>query len=295
VTSRRVNAGDYVSPGTVLFDIADLSNVWIMFDAYESDLQFLHEGEKISFTVQALPGNNYSAKIIFIDPVIDPVTRVAGVRAETNNGTKKLKPGMFATGIVLSPASGYKDNLVIPRSSVLWTGKRSVVYVKQPGSVDPAFKIREIELGPMLGDSYLVKDGLMEGEEIVTQGTFSVDAAAQLEGKPSMMNSSIGKVINGQDHGNLQAEQAMRYESFEVSGNCEMCKDRIEAAAKSVRGVSVALWDIGTKNLRVGFDSAVTTLDAIQKAIADAGHDNFKYRAPDEVYNKLPEFCLYRK
>ena len=201
VISRRVNTGDYVSQGTVLFDIADLSKVWIMFDAYESDLQFLNEGEKISFTIQALPGNNYSGKIIFIDPVIDPVTRVAGVRVEANNGSGKLKPGMFVTGIVLSSAEGYKNNLVIPRSSVLWTGKRSVVYVKQPGSADPVFKMREIELGPVVDDSYIVMEGLMEGEEIVTRGTFSVDAAAQLEGKPSMMNSSGGIVSDGHDHG----------------------------------------------------------------------------------------------
>jgi len=203
VISRRVNTGDYVSQGTVLFDIADLSEVWIMFDAYESDLQFLNEGEKISFTIQALPGNNYSGKIIFIDPVIDPVTRVTGVRVEANNGSGKLKPGMFVTGIVLSSAEGYKNNLVIPRSSVLWTGKRSVVYVKQPGSADPVFKMREIELGPVVDDSYIVMEGLMEGEEIVTRGTFSVDAAAQLEGKPSMMNSSGGIVSDGHDHGNM--------------------------------------------------------------------------------------------
>ena len=96
---------------------------------------------------------------------------------------------MFATGIVSTTLDEYRDNIIIPRSSVLWTGKRSVVYVKQPGTSEPIFKLREIGLGPMLGESYVVTDGLTEGEEIVTNGTFSVDAAAQLEGKPSMMNS----------------------------------------------------------------------------------------------------------
>jgi Cu(I)/Ag(I) efflux system membrane fusion protein len=188
VTTRRVNDGDHVSVGTILFDIADLSKVWIMFDAYESDLQFLHTGEKLSFTLQALPGIDFSGNIIFIDPVIDPVTRVAKVRVETGNQAGKLKPEMFATGIVSSTLTEYTDNVVIPKSAVLWTGKRSVVYVKQPGSEEPVFKIREVELGPMLGESYVITDGLSEGEEIVTKGTFSVDAAAQLEGKPSMMN-----------------------------------------------------------------------------------------------------------
>jgi membrane fusion protein, copper/silver efflux system len=188
VTDRLVNTGDYVSQGTPLFKIADLSKVWVLFDAYESDLQFLHKGEKVKFTLQALPGNDYSGSIVFIDPVIDPITRVAKVRVETGNQSGKLKPEMFATGIVSSTLGEYPNNIIIPRSAVLWTGKRSIVYVKQPGTDEPIFKIREIGLGPMLGESYVITDGLSEGEEIVTSGTFSVDAAAQLEGKPSMMN-----------------------------------------------------------------------------------------------------------
>jgi Cu(I)/Ag(I) efflux system membrane fusion protein len=187
VTARRVNSGDHVSQGTVLFDIADLSKVWVMFDAYESDLQFLRRGEKLSFTLQAFPGIDYSGTIAFIDPVIDPVTRVAKVRVETTNQAGKLKPEMFATGIVTTTLNEYPNNVVIPKTAVLWTGKRSVVYVKQPGD-EPVFKLRIIGLGPMLGESYVITDGLTEGEEIVTSGTFSVDAAAQLEGKPSMMN-----------------------------------------------------------------------------------------------------------
>lgn len=190
VIARRVNTGDHVSVGTVLFEIADLSKVWIMFDAYESDLPFLHIGEKLSFNLQALPGIDFAGNIIFIDPVIDPVTRVAKVRVETENQSGKLKPEMFATGIASSTLAEYTNNVVIPKSAVLWTGKRSVVYVKQPGSDEPVFKIREVELGPMLGESYVIMNGLSEGEEVVTQGTFSVDAAAQLEGKPSMMNRS---------------------------------------------------------------------------------------------------------
>jgi Cu(I)/Ag(I) efflux system membrane fusion protein len=193
VIARRVNTGDHVSEGTVLFDIADLSKVWIMFDAYESDLQFLHVDEKLSFNLQALPGTDFTGSIIFIDPVIDPVTRVAKVRVETGNQSGKLKPEMFATGIVSSTLTEYSDDVVIPKSAVLWTGKRSVVYVKLPGSEEPVFKIREVDLGPMLGESYVITGGLSEGEEIVTSGTFSVDAAAQLEGKPSMMNPMGGK------------------------------------------------------------------------------------------------------
>jgi Cu(I)/Ag(I) efflux system membrane fusion protein len=184
IIARRVNNGDHVDQGTILFDVTDLSHVWVMFDAYESDLPFIKTGDRLTFTIQALPGINF---------MIDPVTRVAKVRVEINNESGRLKPEMFATGIVKANLDQYRNKLVIPRSSVLWTGTRSIVYIKQPDIDEPVFKMREIELGPSLGNSYIVVNGLDEGEEIVTNGTFSVDAAAQLEGKPSMMNPGGGK------------------------------------------------------------------------------------------------------
>jgi len=192
VTAKRVNTGDHVGEGSVLYEISDLSHVWVLFDAYESDLPFLNKGNKITFSVQALPETKFTGVIAFIDPVIDPLTRVAKVRIEINNQSGKLKPEMYATGIVEANLDKYNDKLVIPRSAVLWTGKRSIVYVKLPGTDAPVFKIREIGLGPALGNSYVVTDGLKEGEEIVTEGAFSVDAAAQLEGKPSMMDPKKG-------------------------------------------------------------------------------------------------------
>ena len=196
VTAKRVSTGDHVSEGTVLFDVANLSRVWVLFDAYESDLPFLKVGNAITFNFQALPGKSFSANIRFIDPVIDPVNRVAKVRVEVSNAGGMLKPEMFATGIVKANLNEFNGKLVIPRSAVLWTGKRSVVYVKQPGNKEINFKMREIEIGPMLGNSYVVESGLTEGEEIVTEGTFSVDAAAQLAGKPSMMNRSTDQPQN---------------------------------------------------------------------------------------------------
>jgi len=202
ITARRVNNGDYINQGTVLFEVADLSKVWVMFDAYESDLQFLKKGDNLEFTVQALPGVKFAGTIAFIDPVIDPVTRVAKVRIEAENQSGTLKPEMFVTGIVKARLDGDRNMLVIPRSAVLWTGARSIVYVKQANTDEPVFKMREIGLGPMLGNSYVITDGLVEGEEIVTQGAFSVDAAAQLEGKPSMMNSRSEKISTDHKHSN---------------------------------------------------------------------------------------------
>lgn len=327
VTARRVNNGDYVSQGSVLYEVSDLSRVWILFDGYESDLPFLKKGDKIDFTIQALPGASFSGSIMFIDPMIDPVNRVAKVRVEIKNPGGKLKPEMFATGLVKANLSEFKDKLVIPRSAVLWTGKRSIVYVKQPNIDEPVFKIREIELGPQLGNSYVVLDGLADGEEIVTQSAFSVDAAAQLEGKPSMMNPSGGKKassmpgmvmpgdvnsednkstpvntkpaesndMSGMDMGSGSEKTKTEHQMVNVSGNCDMCKERIETTAKSVTGVASAEWSAETKMLHVQFDGGKTNLDDIQKAIAKVGHDTEKYKATDAAYKALPECCKYRK
>ncbi|OIO59430.1 MAG: efflux transporter periplasmic adaptor subunit [Candidatus Marinimicrobia bacterium CG1_02_48_14] len=308
VTARRVNSGDYVNQGSVLFEISDLSRVWVLFDAYESDLPFLKQGDKIDFTLLALPGTSYSGTVRFIDPVIDPTNRVAKIRVEMSNPGAKLKPEMFATGIVKSNLEEFKDKLVIPRSAVLWTGKRSIVYVKQAGE-EPVFKIREIELGPQLGYSYVVTDGLTDGEEIVTEGAFSVDAAAQLEGKPSMMNPLGGMVSIGHNHNsgdavseeehsshqNQQSSETEVHEMLKVAGKCDLCKERIETAAKSVAGVTKAEWRAETQQLHLSFLSTKTTVDQVAKAIAAVGHDTEKFKASDSVYKTLPECCLYNR
>ena len=188
IMSRRVNEGDYIMQGDVLYEVADLSKVWGLFDAYESDLPWIRIGLKVEFTAQALPGKKFEGKITFIDPFINPMTRVAKVRIELSNPAAELKPEMFINGIVQSSLKGDASKMTIPQTAVLWTGTRSVVYVKLPDTEIPTFRLREVTLGAAMKDTYVIEEGLAEGEEIVTHGTFSVDAAAQLAGKPSMMS-----------------------------------------------------------------------------------------------------------
>lgn len=199
VISREVTKGSYVNKGSLLFKIADLKNVWALFDAYESDLPFLRTGQKITFTVASLPGRDFSSSISFIDPWIDPETRTAAVRAEVQNAQLELKPGMFVNGNVKSTLNVNEKALVIPATAVLWTGKRSVVYVKVQNAEFPAFEMRQIVTGPSMGEYYVVKSGLQEGEEVVTNGVFAIDAAAQLSGKYSMMNLPHDKTIPAPD------------------------------------------------------------------------------------------------
>ena len=203
VVARNVSAGDYVQKGQSLFEVANLDQLWVVFDAYESDLPWIQEGNEIRFTVESLPGQTFTSEVTFIDPVISPQRRVAEVRTEVKNDqtashrvhggsglatVDKLKPQMFAQGVLESVLPGVENALVIPKTAVLWTGKRAVVYVKQPEVEQPTFTYREVILGPEAGGYYLVNEGLEVGEEVVANGVFKIDAAAQLQGKVSMMN-----------------------------------------------------------------------------------------------------------
>ena len=206
VMHRNVSVGDYVKEGQPLFKVTDLAKVWVMFDAYESDLPWISVGDKIQFSVKVLPGKNFEGEVSYIDPFITEKSRVAKVRVEVENPERKLKPEMFVQGKLYSDMAKDGKKIIIPKTSVLWTGKRAVVYVKVPGKDKPVFEHRQIELGPETGQSYVVAEGLSAGEEIATNGVFKIDAAAQLAGKPSMMNPGGGKASNGHDHGSHSGE-----------------------------------------------------------------------------------------
>jgi Cu(I)/Ag(I) efflux system membrane fusion protein len=201
VTQRKVTMGDYVKEGSPLFEVTNLSRVWVMFDAYETDLPWISVNDKIDFNIEAMPAKKFSGKVSYIDPVINPKTRVAQVRVITNNPGQALKPEMFVTGKLISQKAGSSDELLIPKTSILWTGKRAVVYVKVPNREIPSFIYREITLGPEAGGYYVVAEGLSEGERIAANGVFKIDASAQLAGKPSMMNPAGGKISTGHNHG----------------------------------------------------------------------------------------------
>lgn len=190
VTSRRIAVGDYVRQGQVLFDIVNLNQVWVLFDAYEEDLANIRLGDRVEFTTPALPNRTFTTRITYIDPVIDPKMRTAALRAEVSNGSGLLKPEMLVRGVIQSRLSA-QEKLMVPKSAVMWTGPRSVVYIKVPNASVPSFRYREVSLGDALGNSYLIEEGLEPGEEVVTYGNFAIDAAAQLNNQQSMMNKVV--------------------------------------------------------------------------------------------------------
>ncbi|SDA74900.1 membrane fusion protein, Cu(I)/Ag(I) efflux system [Algoriphagus alkaliphilus] len=231
VVQRNVAVGDYVSTGTVLFNVVNLNKLWVLLDAYESDLQFLNLGNEINFSVAGFPGDEFKAKITFIDRLINPNTRAASVRAEITNSGQKLKPEMFVTARIRTNAKSAASGISVPRTAVLWSGKRSVIYVKIPDAEMPTFEMREVTLGPRMGDNYIIEAGLQAGEEIVTNGVFAIDAAAQLSGQFSMMNRPKTKSLEvSQEFRDQITSVADAY--FLVKNN--LVKDNLSESQKSL-------------------------------------------------------------
>ena len=228
VTMRHVAEGDYVKVGSPLFRVVDLSHVWVMFEAYETDLPWLNINDPVTFSVPSQPGKEFRGKISFIDPVLDPMTRIANVRVAVSNPDDKLKPEMFADGIVHASISGEGKQILIPKTALLWTGKRSVVYVKIPGTEEPRFEYREITIGPETGNNYVVESGLKTGEEIAVNGVFSIDASAQLSGEISMMNPEGGKISTGHNHANMD----MGNQTEQSAGTSEHVRPKQDEAKK---------------------------------------------------------------
>jgi Cu(I)/Ag(I) efflux system membrane fusion protein len=249
VIHKHTTEGMYVNTGTPIYTIADLSRLWIMLDAYESDLSWIRYGQEVEFSTEAYPGQVFRGKISFRDPILNAKTRTVKVRLNVDNPDGKLKPGMFVRSILrtkvaqggaaMDPelagrwicpmhpsivkeqpdkcdicemdlvateslfATVSEPNeppLVIPATAPLITGKRAVVYVRLPNTDKPTFEGRQVVLGPRAADYYLVKEGLAEGEIVVTNGNFKIDSALQIQAKPSMMS----------------AESSLQYEIFEV-------------------------------------------------------------------------------
>ena len=196
VIEKMVTQGQYVEAGMELFEIADLSQLWVVLEAYESDVPFLKIGDEVTFTTQAQPGETFRAKVSFINPTLDPMSRTVAVRAVVDNSDRRLKPDMFVDATMNARGAQKSDaaegSLLAPESAVLITGKRAVVYVQLPSDDGPLFEGREVELGPKVGGYYVIRSGLSEGEIVVTYGAFKLDSELQIQAKPSMMSPEGG-------------------------------------------------------------------------------------------------------
>jgi len=176
VTERPANAGLNVDPATKLFTIVDLSNVWIVADVYERDLQRVHQGTRATVTTTAFPERPLEGKIGFIDPQLNAATRTAKIRVEVVNPRGDLRPGMYAD--VTFETAAAAPVLAVPKEAVQHVADRQVVYVSSPNDT-VTFIEREVRLGSGVGEQVEVLSGLSAGERIVSKGSFSVRAEVE--------------------------------------------------------------------------------------------------------------------
>ncbi len=151
VSEKLAEQGDYVKQGQTLLKITNLNTVWAIFDVYENQIELCKKGQEITVTTNAFPNKDFKLKVDFIDPMMNPQTRTVDLRVVLNNRNGEFKTGMFVEGIIENTSSDSEQKLFIPSSSVLWTGERSVVYLKTNPN-EPIFEMREVVLGKRVSE-----------------------------------------------------------------------------------------------------------------------------------------------
>jgi RND family efflux transporter MFP subunit len=201
VTERKVSQGQYVNAGDVLFTVTDLSTIWVRADVYQPDLPSVHTGQSVEITSDSLPDTTLHGRVGFLDTSINPQTRTASARIQVPNPSMRLRPGMFVQVKFAAPA-GY-DVLAIPRSAVLDTGMRKLVYVAKNNG---EFEGRQVQLGTPGNDYYPVLAGLKEGERIVSEGNFLIDSQTRITGGMTGLYGGSKEFDRGQaEQGQAQA------------------------------------------------------------------------------------------
>ncbi|WON73683.1 efflux RND transporter periplasmic adaptor subunit [Nitrosospira sp. Is2] len=177
VLEKRAIQGQRFMPGEILYQIADLSSVWMLADVFEQDLALVRKGQAATIRVDAYPDQLFNGKVTYIYPTVNPATRTAKVRIELPNGQRLLKPDMYGRVEIVS--QGPKEKvLAVPDSAVLHSGTRQVVLVDLG---DGRFEPRTVKLGPHADGYAEVLGGLKEGERVVVKANFLIDAESNLK------------------------------------------------------------------------------------------------------------------
>lgn len=174
VTEKFVQEGQFVNVGDPLFSVADLSNIWVELEVFESDLPLIRVGLEVTMVSPSNPRQTYHGKVKLIYPFLDPKTRTLRLRVEIPNPGLKLKPEMYVTATIKVPMA---DSLVVPVGAVMDTGKRQVVWVESKPGV---FLQRDVKIGARSGKDVQILAGLNAGEKLATTGGYLIDSEAQL-------------------------------------------------------------------------------------------------------------------
>ena len=183
VTKKMALQGAYATPDMPLYEIADLSTVWVHAQVYEHDLSLVALGQEAEVTLAAYPHEVFRSRVVFIDPVLAPETRTTPIRMEISNPDLRLKPGMYGEVAIRVQA---QPVLAVPREAVLDSGTRTLAFLDRG---DGRFEPRDIKTGRTFGDFTEVIEGLQAGDKIVTSGTFLIDSESKLMAATNMMGA----------------------------------------------------------------------------------------------------------
>lgn len=185
-----VREGQYVTPATQLYMIADLSRVWVYADIYEHELPWVRVGDRADMRLAAIPGSTFHGRVNYIYPYAEAKTRTIKVRLAFDNPLLLLKPDLFAD--ITIHAWRQIDAIVIPSEAVLRSGPREqVLVVRGPGKFEP----RPVTLGLASGGDVQVLEGILVGDEVVTSAQFLIDSESKLrEATAKMTNPEKGAV-----------------------------------------------------------------------------------------------------
>ena len=186
ITDRKAFPQVKVIPDTDLYTIVDLSRVWIMADVFEYEAPNIHIGETARVSLQALPGKSFSARIDYLQPEVDPMTRTLKVRLNMDNPGVMLKPDMYAD---IEFRVNIPSKLTVPADAVLNAGERKTVFVDRGNGY---FEPRQVKTGEREGDRIQILSGLSQGERIVTSGNFLIDSESQMKAAASGMGGMAG-------------------------------------------------------------------------------------------------------
>jgi Cu(I)/Ag(I) efflux system membrane fusion protein len=182
VIVKNVVQGMRVMPGEKMFDIADLSKVWVVADLYESQMAQVSIGQKVTISLDNIPGWHIASSLDFIAPVLTGETRTVRVRCTLPNPDGRLKPQMFVTMEIQIPLG---QRLAVPDDAVIDTGTRKIVYVDQGEGL---FEPREVRTGIKSGGLTEIVQGVKVGEKVAMTANFLIDSEAQLKGVTPLPN-----------------------------------------------------------------------------------------------------------
>jgi membrane fusion protein, copper/silver efflux system len=176
VIEKMVQQGQYVNTGEVLFNIADLSRVWVEIDVFENEVPYVRVGQQVEIRSAIEHGAAFNGRISFIYPFHDPKTHTVKARVEMPNPGHRLKPDMFVNAIIKVPLA---KGIVVPVTAVIDTGKRQVVWVEMtPGMFEP----RDVQIGERIDDKVQILSGLKAGDKVAVSGSYLIDSESQLKG-----------------------------------------------------------------------------------------------------------------